>query len=212
MRVVVPYRVADPKTRLAPALPPAEREAFSRAMLADTLDAVVATGRRPTVLATERFDLPGGTDAAVRVDDRPLTPAVDAVLAEAAGPGTPVAVVMADLALATPDALAGLFEASGPVVLAPGRGGGTNALLTRHPAFRVDYHGASYRDHRRACEALDVEPTTVDSYRLGTDVDDPTDLVEALLHAPETGRTREFLAERFDLTTGEGRVGVDRRE
>jgi 2-phospho-L-lactate guanylyltransferase len=212
MQVVVPYRVADPKTRLASLLSPAERETLSRAMLADVLDAVAATGHGATVLATEPFDVPGDTDAAVRVDDRPLTPAVDAVLADHVGPERPVAVVMADLALVTPEALGRLFEADGEVVFAPGRGGGTNALVSRHPAFRTDYHGASYRDHRRACERLGVSPVSVDSYRLGTDVDAPADLVEVLLHAPEGGRTRRLLAERFTLTAGEGRVTVERRE
>ncbi|MWG34078.1 2-phospho-L-lactate guanylyltransferase [Halomarina oriensis] len=212
MHAVVPYRVADPKTRLAPVLSPAERGTLSRAMLADVLDAVAATGHETTVLATEPLAVPGDTTHTVRVDDRPLTPAVDAVLAEHAGPDSPVAVVMADLALATPDALSGLFAADGEVVFAPGRGGGTNALVSRRPDFRTDYHGASYRDHRRGCERLGVSPTTVDSYRLGTDVDDPADLVEVLLHAPTDGRTRQFLAERFTLATGEGRVSVDRRE
>ncbi|MFC5972346.1 2-phospho-L-lactate guanylyltransferase [Halomarina salina] len=212
MRVVVPYRVADPKTRLASLCSPAEREALSRAMLADVLDAVRAVGEAPTVLATEAFDPPGDTETPVRIDDRPLSPAVNAVLAERAGPDSPVAVVMADLALATPGALSALFDADGPVVFAPGRGGGTNAFVSRHPDFRTDYHGASYRDHRRICEDLGVTPTTVDSYRLGTDVDAPADLVEVLLHATADGRTRDFLADRFAVTTGDGRVGVERRE
>lgn len=213
MHVVVPYRVSDPKTRLAPVCSRAERETLSRAMLADVLAAVVATGHDPTVLATEPFDPPGETTGSVsiEVDDRPLSPAVNAVLADRVG-RDPVAVVMADLALATPDALSRLFEADGDVVFAPGRGGGTNAFVSRHPDFRTDYHGASYRDHRRVCERIGATPRVVDSYRLGTDVDAPDDLVEVLLHAPEAGRTRQFLAERFSLATGDGRVTVERRE
>jgi 2-phospho-L-lactate guanylyltransferase len=203
MEVVVPYRVADPKSRLAPTLDAGEREAFARLMLADVLDAVEATGREPTVLATEPVDV----DAPVRVDDRPLTGAVNHALP---GEGDePVAVVMADLALATPDALERLFATPGEVVLAPGRGGGTNALLARDPAFHVDYHGASVRDHRRICGAADLEVDEVDSYRLGTDVDEPADLVEVLLHAD--GRAADWLAGRFELDADGGRVGLRRR-
>ncbi len=95
MRVVVPYAATEPKTRLADVLSPDERAAFAEAMLADVLAAVRATGRDPEVLATA----PVETDAPVTVDDRPLTEAVNAVLA---GTDGPVAVVMADLALATP--------------------------------------------------------------------------------------------------------------
>jgi 2-phospho-L-lactate guanylyltransferase len=202
MEVVVPYRVTDPKSRLAPVLDDEERETFARLMLSDVLTAVEATGREPTVLATEPVDL----DCRVRVDDRPLTEAVTAALPDEGEP--PVAVVMADLALATADALGRLFRTAGEVVLAPGRGGGTNALVVRDAAFHADYHGASVRDHRRICEAAGLAVGEVDSYRLGTDVDEPADLVEVLLHAD--GRAGDWLAERFELDADGGRVGLRR--
>ncbi len=202
MEVVVPYRVADPKSRLTPVLDEGKRDALARLMLDDVLEAVEETGREPTVLATGPIDLA----VPVRVDDRPLTDAVDDALP---GPGDePVAVVMADLALATPGALEQLFRAKGDVVLAPGRGGGTNALLVRDPAFHVDYHGASLRDHRRICRDAGLTVGEVDSYRLGTDIDEPTDLVEVLLHAD--GRAADWLAGRFELDTDGGRVGLRR--
>ncbi|WP_254536071.1 2-phospho-L-lactate guanylyltransferase [Halomarina litorea] len=206
MRVVVPYRVADPKTRLADLLDREERPAFARAMLDDVLGAVRAAGHDPTVLATEPFDCP----ARVRVDDRSLSRAVDAVVDESL-PERPVAVVMADLPLATPRALGRLFETDGDVVVAPGRGGGTNALVVRDSAFRADYHGASFRDHRRACETAGLTFETVDSYRLGTDVDEPADLVEVLLHGEGTAR-RWLDDHAFDVETGDGRVRPVRRE
>lgn len=206
MAVVVPYRVADPKSRLSPALEADERETFARLMLADVLDAVAATGREPTVLATEPVDLA----VPVQVDDRPLTEAVNGVLPAGDGDedGEPVAVVMADLVLATPEAVERLLGTDGDVVLAPGRGGGTNALVARDPAFRVDYHGASVRDHRRICQEAGLAVEEVDSYRLGTDVDEPADLVEVLLHAD--GRAADWLAERFELDADGGRVGLGR--
>ena len=202
MHVVVPFAADAPKTRLASVLESDERLAFARAMLADVLEAVCEAGHEPTVLSTTTLDV----DSPVVVDDRPLDDAVNAALASTEGP---VAVVMADLALATPDALKRLFAAGGDVVLVPGRGGGTNALVARHPDFRVDYHGASYRDHRRIARDLDAELETVDSFRLSTDVDEPADLVEVLLHGGE--RSRTFLADAgFRLETTDGRVTVSR--
>jgi 2-phospho-L-lactate guanylyltransferase len=45
--------------------------------------------------------------------------------------------------------------------------------------------------------------------RLSTDVDEPTDLVEVLLHGE--GEAAAWLrAAGFELDAGEGRVGVDR--
>ncbi|WP_265110156.1 2-phospho-L-lactate guanylyltransferase [Halosolutus halophilus] len=205
MQVVVPFAAETPKTRLEPVLDPDERSTFARAMLADVVTTVVDAGHEPIVLSTSALEL--GVDAAtIAVDDRPLTPAVNARLATADGP---VAIVMADLALATPAALERLFSRDGDVVIAPGRGGGTNALVVRHPGFRVDYHGASYLDHRAIAREVGADVETIDSYRLATDVDEPADLVEVLVHG--TGRARDCLREfGFELETSAGRVDVTR--
>jgi 2-phospho-L-lactate guanylyltransferase len=175
MRVVVPFDARDPKTRLAPALGTDERAAFAVAMLRDVLDTVRAAGHTPEVLSTAPVDI----DTPVTVDERPLSPAVNASLA--ATEGTTV-VVMADLPLVTPDALSRVTTTNADVALAPGMGGGTNAFLTDHQAFRVDYHGGSYRKHREQVVASGASLATVDSFRLALDVDEPGDLAEVLLH------------------------------
>ena len=215
MEVLVPFASDDPKTRLADVLAPDERVAFARAMLADVLAAVAETGREPRVLSTGPVDV----DAPVTVDDRPLSEAVNARLADAFGSDDPsraagtdataVAVVMADLALATPAALERLFDADGEVALAPGRGGGTNAFVSRHPEFRVDYHGTSYLDHRRIAAEIGADIAVVDSFRLATDVDERADLVEIYCHGG--GRSRAFVEDAgFELETTGGRVTVSR--
>lgn len=200
MEVLVPFSTDRPKSRLSAVLTPAERAEFARAMLRDVLDAVVAADGEPRVLATGDVEI----DHPVIVDDRPLTTAVNAALEARLdtdgddddgdgddgdgddGPGDPdpVAIVMADLALTTPDALRDLFEAGreADLAIAPGRGGGTNALVVGHPAFRVDYHGASYLDHRRIAGEIGASVRVVDSHRLATDVDEPADLAELLIH------------------------------
>ncbi|SEL84006.1 phospholactate guanylyltransferase [Haloferax larsenii] len=201
--MVVPFGAQSPKTRLAPLLDGDERRDFAVAMLRDVLDAVRDAGGTPLVLADAPLDAP--IDAPVAVDDRPLTDAVNNQLAA----GTPVAVVMADLALATPEALARLFETTGDVVAAPGLGGGTNALVVRHPDFSVDYHGASIADHRRLADEAGVTFVEVDSLRLAVDVDEPADFVDVLLHGE--GRAHEWVVDAgIHLQRGDGRVGVVR--
>ncbi|ELZ13916.1 phospholactate guanylyltransferase [Halovivax asiaticus JCM 14624] len=209
MQVFVPFAADAPKTRLSSALAADERRHFARTMLRDVVDAVAETGHDPRVLATG----PVSVDVPVTVDERSLDAAVNDLLEshfDASGDDDPIAVVMADLALATVTALDRLFEANGDVVFAPGRGGGTNAFVTRHPDFRVDYHGTSYLDHRAIASSVDATLGVVDSFRLATDVDEPADLVEVLCHGD--GRTREFLVEAgFELVTAdEGRVTVSR--
>jgi 2-phospho-L-lactate guanylyltransferase len=186
MRTLVPFDASTPKTRLAPLLDTEERRTFARAMLEDVLETLEPTRADPVVLATAPVDCA----VPVEVDDRSLTGAVNDRLGR-----EPTAVVMADLALATPESVDRLFAPDADVTLVPGRGGGTNALVAREPAFRVDYHGASYRDHRRIAESAGVSVATVDSFRLSTDVDEPADLVEVLLHAPD-GAAGSWLGDR----------------
>ncbi|MFB6353409.1 MAG: 2-phospho-L-lactate guanylyltransferase [Halobacteriales archaeon] len=203
MRVVVPFDAATPKTRLESLFSPEERAGLARVMLDDVLAAVESTGHDPTVLATAPVDC----GAPVEVDERPLTPAVNARLEVADGP---VAVVMADLPLATPASLDRLFAPAADLVVAPGRGAGTNAFVCRHPDFRVDYHGASFADHRAVAKAVGAGVEVVDSHRLATDVDERADLVEVLVHGEGT-RTRDWLRERgVELAVDSGRVGVRR--
>jgi len=206
MRAVVPFDAAAPKTRLGPLFDADERGALAHVMLEDVLDALDGAGLEPTVLATADVTVP----AAVQVDGRPLTAAVNAVLEAAAADAAEVLVVMADLPLATPATLERLVEPSAELVIAPGRAAGTNAFVCRHPAFRVDYHGTSYLDHLAAAQAIDASVETVDSFRLATDVDEPADLVEVLVHGAST-RTGRWLADRgVELAVTEGRVGVSR--
>ncbi|WP_424006761.1 2-phospho-L-lactate guanylyltransferase [Haloferax denitrificans] len=199
MRVVVPFGGREPKTRLASFFDADERRDFAVSMLRDVLDAVRAAGGDPAVVA----DAPVSVGAPVTVDDRPLTAVVGDEL-DGLG-GDPVAVVMADLALATPAALSRLFETDGDVVAAPGLGGGTNALVVRDPEFSVDYHGASILDHRRIARDAGCSFAEVDSMRLAVDVDEPSDLVEVLVHGE--GRAREWLVDAgVRLERGTGRV------
>lgn len=150
----------------------------------------------------------------VTADDRALTPAVNSCLNRLSDTETPfseLAVVMADLALITPTAIERLFAREGDVVLAPGRGGGTNAIVVRHPAFTVDYHGTSYRDHYQAATDASLSVGVVDSMRLGTDIDEPTDLPEVLLH--NNGMSSAWLQTagiELNLDDNTGRVGVTR--
>ena len=204
MRVLVPFDAQEPNTRLDPVLDADERRAFAAAMLADVLTALRGTDRDLDiqVLATA----PVTVDADVSVDDRPLTPAVNAALEATEAP---VAVVMADLPLMTPAAVERLFSRPTDVALAPGLGGGTNALVARHPEFRVDYHGVSCRDHREAAAAVGATVRTVDSFRLALDVDDPTDLAEVLLHS--NGDAAAWLRQAgFSVSAGSGRMTAER--
>lgn len=201
MDVLVPFCPERPKTRLSGTFDSEERETFARKMLADTLTTIRETGHKPRVIASEPIEC----DTPVTVDDRALTPAVNGAIT-----GTsPVAVIVADLALITESAVERLFTPEADIVVAPGRGGGTNALVIRHPEFRVDYHGASYLDHRQIACQIGAELAVVDSHRLTTDIDEREDLAELLIHGD--GTAHQWLVDSgFQLSVTDGRVGVQR--
>ena len=218
MRTLVPFAATDPKTRLSGVLSPAERSELARLMLSSVLDSVVAAGGEPTVLSTaslavDSLGLSDTTAATTRVvvDDDPLSVAVNRHLRQAAEADSPEAtrIVMADLPLVTAGDITRLTDRAGDVVIAPGLGGGTNALVVREPKFRVDYHGASSLDHCRRAADLGATVSTIDSRRLATDIDEPDDLAEVLIHGE--GLVRDWLVDAgFELDTTGGRVGVRR--
>jgi 2-phospho-L-lactate guanylyltransferase len=151
----------------------------------------------------------------VTADDRALTPAINRCLdrlSNTEAPFSELAVVMADLALITPAAIERLFAREGDIVLAPGRGGGTNAIVVRHPAFTVDYHGTSYRDHYQTATDASLSVGVVDSMRLGTDIDEPADLPEVLFHNNRTSSAwLQSVGIELSLNNDTGRVGVTRK-
>ncbi|EMA22335.1 2-phospho-L-lactate guanylyltransferase [Haloarcula argentinensis] len=206
MRLVVPVSGSDPKTRLASVLSPDERRDFTEAMLADVVEAVTAAGHEPEIISTAPVDCA----VPVTVDDRGLDPLVNDLLASTVTSGEgELAVVMADLPLVTPKSIERLLAPDADFVLAPGLGGGTNAFVCRHPEFRVDYHGASIRDHRRIARDVGASVTEVDSRRLATDIDEPADLAEVLLHSD--GAAADWLTDAgFSLSLTDGRVTVSR--
>ncbi|RKS84036.1 phospholactate guanylyltransferase [Haloarcula quadrata] len=206
MRLVVPVSGSDPKTRLSTVLSPDERRDFTEAMLADVVDAVTSAGHEPEVISTAPLDCA----VPVTVDDRGLDPLVNDLLASTVTDDEgALAVVMADLPLVTRESIERLLAPEADVVLAPGLGGGTNAFICRHPEFRVDYHGASIRDHRETARDVGASVTEVDSRRLATDIDEPGDLAEVLLHSD--GAAADWLKQSgFELTATGGRVDVER--
>ncbi len=206
MRTLVPFSADAPKTRLSSLLSAAERIDFSRTLCSSVVETLHTAGFEPTILSAAPIaDEWLSSAATVVVDSQPLTAAVNTQLAA----GSPTLILMADVPLATPGDIHRLVDSPADVTIAPGLGGGTNALVVREPAFRVDYHGASYLDHCRIADRLGASVDTVDSRRLATDIDEPSDLAELFIHGE--GAARDWLVDAgFELDDSGGRVGVRR--
>lgn len=203
MDVFVPFDAFNPKRRLAPPLSDDERGAFAHAMLEDVVMAIQSAGHSPQILSNVPMDV----EWSVFIDERPLTAAVNSLFKLS---DDSVAIIMADLPLVTPLAVERLLGSDGDVVLAPGVGGGTNALVVRDDEFHVDFHGCSIADHRDIADEADLSVTTIDSFALGIDIDEPADLAEVLLHSD--GAAAAWLTEQefAVVADDENRVGVER--
>src|SRR5438034_734069 len=141
--ILVPFRGAEGKRRLAPTTPEA-RVALGLAMLADVLAAAVAVGSTTVVTNDEAA---WRVAAELEVDVRAGVPrgqgaAVEAALARLEPIG-PVAVVNADLPCVQPDDLRALLEAVPPggLAVAPAADGTSNALALADASLFQPLHG-----------------------------------------------------------------------
>ena len=194
VRIVVPFKLSDAKSRLAPVLAPVERRLLAFAMLRDVLDVVLSFGK-VTILSRPGLDaVEVGYDVDIRESELDLNDALNALISDEASRRWPsnILIVMADLALLTQNDIAGILSCQGDVVLCPGRGGGTNMILIRSPLFRTCYQGLSFPKHLDYAQQAGLDVCVFESFRAGSDIDCPEDLVEVLLHGREGG-ARELL-------------------
>jgi 2-phospho-L-lactate guanylyltransferase len=202
---LIPYKPRNPKTRLSSLLSQEEREQFAAAMLEDVKSAVKDAMCNPVLVCTELFD---SDDVQVTITDTDLSGSLNAILPRNVGP---TLIIMADLPLADTASIRRMLSTDKDLAIAPGRGGGTNAIFMKEPQkFHVDYYGASFVKHMKIAEEAGLSVEVIDSFRLHDDIDEPWDLVELLIHG--IGKSRAYLEGLgFGLSLTKGRVGVERR-
>jgi 2-phospho-L-lactate guanylyltransferase len=202
---LIPFKPANPKSRLAGILSPEEREAFARVMLDDVIAAAKDANCSPVIIATELFD---SEDIQITIPDKDLSGTLNEVLQQSVGS---ILIIMADLPLATGDAIKRVITTKSDMAIVPGRGGGTNVIFLKEPAkYHVDYYGMSFLKHMKIAEEAGLSCEVIDSFKLHTDIDEKDDLVELLTHG--TGKSRKYLEDLgFVLSAENGRVGVERK-
>jgi 2-phospho-L-lactate guanylyltransferase len=191
--MVIPFKHENAKSRLSSLLSPMERRLLAFAMLRDVLSAVLSHGWA-TILSRPGLDIVEvGCDVEIVESELGLNDALNSLIAEEARRGWPleILIVMADLALLTEKDVVGILNCEGDLVLCPGRGGGTNMILIRSPAFRTCYQGLSFPRHLAFAREAGLSVTVFESFRAGCDIDEPEDLSEVLLHG--RGETKALL-------------------
>ncbi len=156
MRVLaVPVKALErSKRRLASVLSPADRAALTLVMLEDVLDACLP---QPDWAVWVFSQSEAALEIAARRGARPLHDRTDTLLRsigqvekELPGRWSRLAILLGDLPLITPDALASALTQPAAVVAVPAESdGGTNLLVRRPPAIIPARFGrASFAKHR----------------------------------------------------------------
>lgn len=204
VKALIPFKPVDPKTRLSSVLTKDEREEFAETMLGDVISAVKSCGCSVTILATSDYQCSG---VLVRVKDEGLNESVNEQLRDSE---CPVLIIMSDLPLADYDSLNRLLSTQKDIGIVPGLGGGTNLIFVKEPQkYHVEYYGYSFAKHLKIAEEASLSTEIIDTMRLSTDIDEPSDLAELLIHG--RGKAREWLISHgFELLVENGRLKVMR--
>ena len=203
MRAVIPYKKENAKSRLSPVLNQIEREQFVELMLRDVVCSLREAGVNDIdILATSEYGSLSDLGVNFVVDPADLNESINKYLEKM---DQPVLIIMADLPLARSEQVKNIISSEEDVVIVPGKGGGTNVLFIKEPAgFHVRYYGMSFRTHCIIAKDLHYSLRIYDSFLLSTDIDEPHDIVEILLHGQ--GLSFEYAREKFELESGRARV------
>lgn len=174
MKVIVPFKPINPKSRLSGILNVEERRKFAELMLFDVINVLKELNLEIKVLSTSKIEI--GCVEVVE-DVRSLDECINAELED-----LPKAIVMSDLPLLNKEVLSRFFNCDADIVIAPGRRGGTNMLLVRKKGFKVSYHYCSFLKHLDIAKSLGLRYKIFDSFYASLDIDDETDLLELMIH------------------------------
>ncbi|WP_406659724.1 2-phospho-L-lactate guanylyltransferase [Methanolobus sp. ZRKC3] len=203
MKAVIPYKKQNAKSRLSSVLTLDEREHFVELMLRDVVKSLKDAGiDNIDILTTPSNGVPQDLLVNIHFSEHDLNEAINGYLESVQ---EPVMIIMADLPMLSPRHLKEICSADEDLVIVPGKGGGTNVLFIRNPdKFHVKYYGSSFLNHCQIAEENQQSIHVYDSFLLSTDIDEPHDLVEIMLHG--RGLSREYVTEKFDVKTGKARV------
>jgi 2-phospho-L-lactate guanylyltransferase len=203
MRAVIPYKKQNAKSRLSPVLSLEEREHFVELMLRDVVKSLEEAGiNNIDILTTPDNGVPQDLDVNVLFSEYDLNEAINGYLEDA---NEPIMIIMADLPMVIPRHLKEICGVDKDLIIVPGKGGGTNVLFIKNPdKFRVKYYDSSFQNHCNIAEEMQQSIHVYDSFLLSTDIDEPHDLVEIMLHGH--GLSKEYVTDKFDIKTGKARV------
>jgi 2-phospho-L-lactate guanylyltransferase len=185
--------LSQAKARLAPALTAGQRQELALALARDLVDTARACRALDGVTVVTRDTdveaLARAAGAEVLVEPGSLNEALTGAAEQLRARGVRrLVVLVADLPLATPEALARVAEADTDVVVVPSRDGGTNALALAPGAVPFMFGPESAQRHLDAAASAGLRAQRLEIDELALDIDTPKG-IERLRAAVEAGQT-----------------------
>lgn len=205
MRAVIPYKKTGAKSRLSSILSLREREEFVGLMLNSVMETLREAGiENIDIISPSTYGLED-VQPGVIIDEADLNEALNTYLGKVS---EPVLIIMADLPLLLATHIREIVATERDICIVPGKGGGTNLIFIKNPSrFQVRYYGSSFLTHCAIAEAGGQSFEVYDSLLASTDIDEPEDLVELLVHGK--GPAREYIDRKFNFEISRGRVKLE---
>ncbi|MFA0832515.1 MAG: 2-phospho-L-lactate guanylyltransferase [Methanobacterium formicicum] len=191
-------RFSEAKTRLSPTLSPLERENLLKSMLMDVIGAISGSVDQVVVISSDKDVLNFVADLDVTCLPEKGKTDLNGALTQAvewcSNYASQVLIVPSDVPLIHQDQVQEMIELSDkwPMVIAPAKGGGTNALLCSTKDIKMKFGDWSFFEHLKEAENAGVSWYIYDSFYLSLDVNTAEDLGEIIIHGFKT-QTRKFL-------------------
>jgi len=191
-------RFSQAKTRLSPTLTPLERENLLKSMLKDVINTLNACVDEVVVISSDKDVLKFVDDLNVfcleEEGETDLNGALMQAVKWCSEKVDQVLIVPSDVPLICKSQAQEMVELAHkwPVVIAPAKGGGTNALLIPTPGIQMKFGDCSFFQHLEEAEKAGLHRYIYDSFYLSLDVNTAEDLGEIMIHGSGT-ETRKYL-------------------
>lgn len=191
-------RFSHAKTRLSPTLTPMERENILKAMLKDVIKVLKRCVDGVLVISSDKDVLDYARKLNIQTleekGETDLNGALTQAIKYCSKYSAKVLIVPSDIPLIKEEHVEDILKKGEEVdvVIAPAKGGGTNALLCPTSGLTMKFGDCSFFKHIDEVQKNGLTPYIYDSFYLSLDVNTAEDLGEIMLHGDDT-YTRIFL-------------------
>ncbi|MBC7100312.1 MAG: 2-phospho-L-lactate guanylyltransferase [Methanobacteriales archaeon] len=189
---------AHAKTRLSPTLSPSERKNLLKVMLKDVTKSLKENVNEVIVISADKEVLHFADELKVQTlkekGQTDLNGALEQAVKWCESKCDKVIIVPSDVPLIGKANIKGLIQDAEKydIIIAPAKGGGTNALLFPPRTIKLRFGDCSFFEHIKEAKRLKLSIKIHDSFYLSLDVNTAEDLGEIILHGKNT-YTRSYL-------------------